>query len=58
MKIGIALVDATADFFVATKRIILVSCFYFFVTILVTLFCFVGMALVASLNEIKPESVL
>jgi len=52
MKIAIALVDATADFFAATKRIILVSCFYFFVTIIATVVWMVGMALVATLNPI------
>jgi hypothetical protein len=54
MKIAIALVDATADFFAATKRVIFVSCFYFFVTLIVTLFWLVGMSLVATLNPIVP----
>ena len=57
MKIAIALVDATADFFAATKRVIIVSCFYFFVTIFVTVFGLVGMAMVATLNPIEPQFV-
>lgn len=54
MKIAIALVDATADFFAATKRIIFVSLFYFLVTVITLIIGLVGMALVATLNPIVP----
>jgi len=55
MKIAIAVIDATADFFVATKRIIFVSIFYFFVSVacfLIWMGCF---ACVISLSDISAD---
>lgn len=39
LKEGIAIIDATADFFVATKRIIFISLFQFFWQLVLTLYC-------------------
>lgn len=55
-KVAIAIVDASADFFAATKRIILVSVFYFFVSLIVLAIFGIGAALVFSMNDIKPSS--
>lgn len=53
VQVAIAVIDATADFMVATKRLAFVSMFYFFVTILYLMFWGVAALGVVSLNEIK-----
>lgn len=55
IKIAIALIDATADFFAATKRIIFVSLVYFVVTIVVFIVWMAGMACITSLNTITVD---
>jgi len=53
IRIAIAVIDATADFFAATYRIVLVSLSNFVISLIVILLCSAGLALVMSLNEIK-----
>jgi len=55
-KEAIAIVDATADFFVATKRIIFVSISSFFTQFLFTLGCITVFLCIASAGEIKPST--
>lgn len=55
VQVAIAVIDATADFLVATKRLVLVSIFYFFVAILYLVFWSVAAVGVVSLNEIKSN---
>lgn len=55
VEIAIALVDATADFFAATKRLILVSVLYFFVSLVIFSLWIAGMAGIASLNDITAN---
>lgn len=52
VQIAIAVIDATADFMVATKRLVFVSLFYFFVGVLYLGFWLVGLLGVYSLNEV------
>jgi hypothetical protein len=52
VKVAIAVLDATADFFAATKRIILPSIVYFVAIILIVLVWFVAVGCIASLNTI------
>lgn len=51
---GIAIVDATADFFVATKRIIFVSIGTFFMQLMLTLGCVMVFLCICASGEIKP----
>jgi hypothetical protein len=53
LKLAIDVVDASADFVVKTKRIILVPIFYFIITIAVIVVWLGQMALVVSMNEIR-----
>lgn len=53
-KEAIAIVDATADFFVATKRIIFVSISSFFMQFVFTLGCIMVFLCIASAGEIRP----
>ena len=55
LKVAIAVIDATADFFVATKRMIFVSIFYFFVSVIIILVWFGCLTLVFSLSDITPD---
>jgi hypothetical protein len=55
IKVAIAVIDATAEFFNATKRILYVSVGYFFVTIGTVILWFLGFACVLSLNGIKAS---
>ena len=54
-KVAIAVVDATADFFAATKRIVLVSVIYFFVTLIVIVVWFAAFGCTLSLNTITAD---
>jgi len=56
VKVAIAVIDATADFFAATKRIILVSVFYFFVTLVFLVLWFAAVGCIMSLNTITSSS--
>ena len=49
------MLDATADFFAATKRIVFVSIFYFFITLLLIPFWIGGAACVTGLNKITAS---
>jgi hypothetical protein len=53
-KEAIAIVDATADFFVATKRIIFVSIGSFFMQFVFTLGCIMVLLCICSAGDIKP----
>lgn len=55
IEIAIALVDATADFFAATKRLILVSVLYFFVSLMVFALWLAGIIGIMSLNNITYD---
>jgi hypothetical protein len=55
VKVAIAVIDATADFFAATKRIILVSVLYFFVTLAFILVWFAAVGCIMSLNTITAD---
>lgn len=55
MRIAVALIGATADFFAATKRVILVSVVYFFVTVVIVLFWVAAAASVSGLNTITAS---
>jgi hypothetical protein len=54
-KVAIAIIDASADFFAATKRIILVSVGYFLLTLVVLVVFGIGGAFIVSLNDITPS---
>lgn len=54
MKVAIAIVDATADFFVQTKRLVFVSLIYSFISCIFVSLCVFGMVCVASLAEMTP----
>lgn len=56
MRIAVALIGATADFFAATKRVVLVSVFYFFVTLVIVLFWLAAAASVSGLNHITASA--
>jgi len=56
MRIATALIGATADFFAATKRMILVSVFYFFVTVVIVLFWVASAVSVTGLNTITAST--
>lgn len=53
LQVAIAVIDATADFMVATKRICLVTIYYFFISIFVLLIWGFGLIGVIAMNEIK-----
>jgi len=55
VKVAIAVIDATADFFAATKRIIFVSVLNFIIMLIVVIVWFAGLACVASLNDISSN---
>mmetsp|Transcript_8407 Transcript_8407/g.14060 ORF Transcript_8407/g.14060 Transcript_8407/m.14060 type:complete len:127 (-) Transcript_8407:950-1330(-) len=50
LKQAIAIIDAAADFFVATKRLVLVSIFFFFVSMVMVLLWTVAMIFILSLS--------
>ena len=54
LEVAIAVIDATADFFAATKRVAGVSVLYFLVSVIVFLGWIAGIGGVVSLNEINP----
>lgn len=53
LQVAIAVIDATADFMVATKRLALVTIYYFFVSVFVLLIWGFGLIGVVAMNEIK-----
>ena len=53
MSTAIAIVDASADFFISTKRIVLVSMGYFLISMLFVLLWVAGQICVMSLNDFK-----
>ena len=53
LQVAIAVIDATADFMVATKRIAFVTIYYFFVSIIVLLIWGFGLIGVIAMNDIK-----
>lgn len=53
LQVAIAVIDATADFMVATKRISFVTIFYFFVGVIVFIIWGVGTIGVIAVNEIE-----
>ena len=55
IQVAIAVVDATADFFAATKRIVIVSIVYFFMTLFVIVMWMVAFGCVLSLNQISAD---
>lgn len=55
-KVAIAVVDASADFMAATKRLVFLSIFYFIITICIIVFCFAAIGLVISLNEVHVST--
>lgn len=55
VEIAIAIIDATADFYAATKRLVFVAMFYFIVTVLVTLLFVAAIGGVISLNDITAS---
>lgn len=57
MKVAIAVIDATADFMVATKRISLVTIIYFFVGVIVLIIWGFGAIGVISINKIDKTMV-
>lgn len=56
LKLAIDVVDASADFVMCTKRILLVPFAYFLLSILVVIGWFAGYILVMSMNEIHGTS--
>lgn len=54
IEVAIAVIDATADFFAATKRIVFTSILYFFVTFIVFVAWIAAVSGVMSLNDIQP----
>jgi hypothetical protein len=52
LQVAIAVIDATADFMVATKRIALVTIYYFFLTIIVVVIWGFGLVGVIAMNEV------
>jgi len=55
LKEGIAIIDATADFFVATKRIIFVSLFQFFWQLMLTLYCLAVLICICADQDITVD---
>jgi len=56
VKVAIAVIDATADFMAATKRIVFTPVLYFFVTLIVFIAWFAGAGCVLSLNTITAST--
>lgn len=54
IKLAINVVDASADFVMATKRILIIPFVYFIVSVIVVIGWFIGYMMVMSINEIKP----
>jgi len=52
VKIAIAVIDATADFIVATKRLIFVTIFYFFISVIAFLVWLGGLVGAVSCNKV------
>ena len=52
LQVAVAILDAAADFFISTKRIVLVSIFYFLFNMWLILSWFGFIAMIVSLNEI------
>jgi hypothetical protein len=55
VKIGIAIVDATADFFVATKRMVLVSFGFAILGLIVQIILIAGSAQIWSMNKVSSD---
>lgn len=55
LQVAIAVIDSTADFMVATKRIAIVTIYYFFVSIFLILIWSFGLVGVISMSEITVE---
>lgn len=53
LEIAIAIVDCAADFFNATKRLIILSVFYFVISFLVFLFAMAASVYVYSMSDFK-----
>ena len=51
LETAIAIIDATADFFMATKRVIAVSFMYFALSIVVALVCVISLIAIGSLGD-------
>jgi hypothetical protein len=56
LQIAIAVIDATADFMVATKRIALVTIYYFTCTIIAVLAWALGLVGVVAMNDVTVEA--
>lgn len=54
LKLAIDVVDASADFIMVTKRILLVPLVYFFLSLTVVIIWFSGYLGVMSMNEMEP----
>jgi hypothetical protein len=55
LQIAIAVIDSTADFMVATKRIALVTIYYFFVSLILVLIWGFGLIGVIAMSDIEVE---
>jgi hypothetical protein len=55
LQVAIAVIDSTADFMVATKRIAFVTIYYFIMSLISVLFWGFGLIGIVSLSEIKAE---
>jgi hypothetical protein len=53
LQVAIAVIDSTADFMVATKRISLVTIYYFFMSIIVIIVWGIGLVGVIAMNKVK-----
>lgn len=53
LQVAIAVIDATADFMAATKRLVSVTIYYFIITIIVLLVGGFGVVGTISMNEIS-----
>jgi hypothetical protein len=56
LETAIAIIDAAADFFIATKRLILVSVMYFMLSVVLFLLWALAEFSLLGMNEIKPGS--
>lgn len=54
LQVAIAVIDSTADFMVATKRLSFVTIYYFFMTLIVLLMWGFGLIGVIAMNKIEP----
>lgn len=55
LQVAIAVIDSTADFMVATKRIAFVTIYYFFMSLISVLFWGFGLIGIISLSDITAE---